>query len=161
MLTPFATPGDEKEPLGASNQQRDAHADDDLLDDDDDDTGLAPAPLDVSTKQNLFLIEATTALFGGKKGTPDTAAGLKKIEMWESIMEDSGKAGLGKIMQDFAVLREQLESAEPDGHIIAQAIASLADESAKVGASTVDKRFEEPLQKLSEMLLKMGSSLSK
>lgn len=141
-------------------------ADSDLTDDndnieDDDDTGLAPAPLDVSTRQNLLFIEATTALFGGKKGTPDAAEGLKKIEMWESIMQDSGKAGLGKIMQDFAVLREQLESPQPDAHVIALAIASLADETTKVAGATVDKRFEEPLTKLSEMLLKMGSSLSK
>ncbi len=150
MLPPTQAPDDRLDP---TNDRSD--------DDDDDDTGLPPAPLDVSTRQNLLFIEATTALFGGKKGTPDTAAGLKKMEMWESIMEDSSKAGLGKIQQDFAVLREQLESPQPDAHIIAQAIASLADETAKVAGNTVDKRYEEPLMKLSEMLLKMGSSLSK
>lgn len=147
-------------PTQAPDNRLDPADDDDRLTDDDD-TGLPPAPLDVSTKQNLFFIEATTALFGGKKGLPDAATGLKKMEMWESIMQDSGKAGLGKIQQDFAVLREQFESPQPDGHIIAQVIASLADETAKVAANTVDKRFEEPLMRLSEMLLKMGSSLSK
>ena len=134
---------------------------DDSLDDDDDDTGLPPAPLDVSAKQNLIFLEATAAMFGGKGGAPDAAAGLKKIEMWESIMQDSSKAGLGKIQQDFAVLREQLESPQPDSHVIALVIASLADETAKVAGATVDKRYEEPLMKLSEMLLKMGSSMSK
>ncbi len=128
---------------------------------DDDETGLPPAPLDVSAKQNLIFIEATTTFFSAKGGAPDVAAGLKKLEMWESILEDSGKPGLGKILQDFKVLREQLESAEPDGHIIAQAIASLADESQKVAGITVDKKFEEPLNRLSESLLKMGSTLSK
>jgi hypothetical protein len=129
--------------------------------DDDDDTGLPPAPLDVSAKQNLLFIEATTTFFSGKGGTPDAVAGLKKLEMWESILQDSGKPGLGKILQDFAVLREQLESTQPDGHIIAQAIASLADESQKVASATVDKKYEEPLNRLSEALLKMGSTLSK
>ncbi len=149
MLPPSQAPDDRLDPSA------------DHLDDDDDDTGLPPSPLDVSARQNLLFIEATTALFGGKKGTPDAAQGLKKMEMWESIMQDSGKAGFGKIMQDFALLRAQLESPQPDGHAIALAIASLADETAKVAGSTVDKRFEEPLMKLSEMLLKMGSSLSK
>ena len=129
--------------------------------DDDEDTGLPPAPLDLSAKQNLLFIEATAAFFGGKATPPDVAKGLKKIEMWDSIMEDSNKAGLGKIRQDFAVLREQLESAQPDAHLLAQAIASLADETAKMATTTVDKRYEEPLLQLSEMLLKMGSSLSK
>ena len=150
MMPPTQAPDDRLDPTV-----------DRLDDDEDDDTGLPPAPLDVSSRQNLLFIEATTALFGGKKGTPDAVDGLKKMEMWESIMQDSGKAGLGKIMQDFAVLREQLESPQPDGHIIALAIASLADETAKVAGATVDKRYDEPLMKLSEMLLKMGSSLSK
>ena len=159
-MLPSTTTPDHDDPRHARPATGSAAPDND---DDDDETGLPPAPLDVSMKQNLLFIEATTAFFSGKKGAPapDTTDGLKKLEMWESIMQESGKAGLGKIQQDFTVLREQLASPTPDGHILAQAIASLADETAKVAANTVDKRFEEPLLKLSEMLLKMGSSLSK
>lgn len=140
-----------------------SNAPDDFNDDFDDDldSALPPPPLDVSTRQNLLFIEATTDLLSGKDSTPGAALSLKRIEMWESIMEDSGKAGLGKIMQDFAVLRAELEGPQPDAHVIAQVLASLADESAKVAAATVDKKYEEPLARLSEALLKLGSSLSK
>lgn len=127
---------------------------------DDADAPLPPAPLDVSSRQNLIFIEATAAFLMGKE-LPTAIQGLKKMEMWESILDDSTKAGLGKIRQDFAVLRAQLESPEPDGQIIALAIASLADETSKVAGATVDKKFEAPLQQLSEALLKLGSTLSK
>ena len=155
----MTTPNDR---LPDPREDDDAAADDPLADglDDDDEIGLPPAPLDVSARQNLLFIEATAALLGNKAGVT-SAEGLKKLEMWHSILEDSTKAGLGKIRQDFRILQEQLASPTPDGHLIALAIASLADETQKVGNATVDKKYEEPLQRLSEALLKLGSSLSK
>lgn len=144
--------------LTPSNAPDDFNDADDL---DDLDSALPPPPLDVSARQNLLFIDATADLLSGKEAAPGAAVGLKKLEMWESILQDSGKAGLGKIMQEFAVLRTELESAQPDAHVIAQALASLADETAKVAAATVDKKYEEPLGRLSEALLKLGSTLSK
>ena len=124
-----------------------------------------PAPtitLNVSDQQASALLDDTLALLG--EGVPTKAGakakGAAEIDRWEAVMAATERAGLAKITQELGLLREQLNDPEVQPHDIAETLVSLGAETAKVAEAAAND-YTAPLQNLSKLLLKAGSSLSR
>lgn len=117
-------------------------------------------PLDVTDQQNTALLEDTLNLLNA--GVPDQRDqhGLAEIERWEAVLQASERPGLAKIIQELATLREQLTAPDTKTHDLAETIATLGAETAKV-ADDPNADYSAPLGHLSKVLIKMGSSLSR
>ncbi|MBC8083731.1 MAG: hypothetical protein H7Z21_11015 [Hymenobacter sp.] len=117
-------------------------------------------PLDVTDQQNTALLEDTLTLLNA--GIPDQRDqhGLAEIERWEAVLQASERPGRAKIIQELATLREQLTARDTQAHDLAETIATLGAETAKV-AEESNADYAAPLGQLSKLLIKMGSSLSR
>ncbi|WP_375435748.1 hypothetical protein [uncultured Hymenobacter sp.] len=117
-------------------------------------------PLDVTDQQSTALLEDTLNLLNA--GVPDQRDqhGLAEIERWEAVLQASERPGLAKIIQELATLREQLTASDTETHDLAETIATLGAETAKV-ADDPNADYSAPLGHLSKVLIKMGSSLSR
>lgn len=117
-------------------------------------------PLDVTDQQNTALLEDTLNLLN--TGVPDQRDqhGLVEIERWEAVLQASERPGLAKIIQELATLRAQLTASDTEPHDLAETLATLGAETAKV-ADDPNADYSAPLGHLSKVLIKMGSSLSR
>ncbi|HEX8429266.1 hypothetical protein [Hymenobacter sp.] len=117
-------------------------------------------PLDVTDQQNTALLEDTLNLLNA--GVPDKRDqhGLAEIERWEAVLQASERPGLAKIIQELAILRGQLTASDTETHDLAETIATLGAETAKV-ADDPNADYSAPLGHLSKVLIKVGSSLSR
>jgi hypothetical protein len=117
-------------------------------------------PLGVTDQQNTALLEDTLNLLNA--GIPDqrNQHGLMEIERWEAVLQASERPGLAKIIQELATLREQLAASDTEMHDLAETIATLGAETAKVAEESTDD-YAAPLGHLSKLLIKVGSSLSR
>jgi len=117
-------------------------------------------PLGVTDQQNTALLEDTLTLLNA--GIPQKADqhGLTEIERWEEVLRASDRSGLAKIIQELATLREQLTASDTESHALAETLATLGAETAKV-ADELSDDYSASLTHLSKVLIKMGSSLSR
>jgi hypothetical protein len=123
-------------------------------------TPALAVPLNVSDQQNSALLDDTLALLGA--GLPDQAGqqGRAEIERWETVLASSDRPGLAKITQALGQLREMLSDADTTTHDVAEVLATLGAETAKI-ADEVGDDYGAPLTNLSKLLIRAGSSLSR
>ena len=122
-----------------------------------------PAPevqLHISDEQNTALLTDTLNLLS--KGLPnaDGATGLHELERWENVLAASERPGLAKIKQEIKMLRQMLASPDTQAHEVAEVLASLGAEAAKVGEESANG-YSDALHNLSRTLIKAGNLLSR
>lgn len=117
-------------------------------------------PLAVTDQQNSALLEDTLNLL--QASAPDKAGdqGLAEIDRWTEVLRASERTGLAKIIQELTTLREQLTVPETQAHDLAETLATLGAETAKVADETSDD-YSGPLAQLGKLLIKLGSTLSR
>ena len=123
-------------------------------------TPTPAVPLDVTDQQNSALLTDTLSLLSA--GTPDKndKHGLAEIDRWTEVLRASERPGLAKITQELTLLRDQLNASDTQTHDLAETLASLGNETAKVAEETADN-YGAPLKQLSKLLIKLGSALSR
>ncbi|WP_151086790.1 hypothetical protein [Hymenobacter baengnokdamensis] len=122
-----------------------------------------PAPevqLHVSDEQNTALLTDTLSLLGHGLPNADGATGLRELERWETVLAASDRPGLAKIKQEIKVLREALSASDTQGHEIAEILASLGAEAAKVADESANG-YSAALHNLSKVLIKASNLLSR
>ena len=117
-------------------------------------------PLTVSDTQTSALLDDTLTLLGGGLPAEADAHAAAEIDRWEAVLAAAGRTGLAKITQELRLLRQQLGDADTQPHDLAETLASLGAETAKV-AEEAANHYTAPLQQLSKLLIKAGSSLSR
>jgi len=117
-------------------------------------------PLRVSDEQNSALLTDTLTLLGRNPAKGDSAAGRHELERWEVVLEASDRPGLAKIRQEVKLLAGRLSAPDAQGHEIAEILASLGAETAKVADEAADG-YAAPLHELSQLLIKAGNKLSR
>ena len=117
-------------------------------------------PLDVTDQQNTALLEDTLALLKAGVADQRDQHGIIEIERWEAVLQASERPGLAKIIQELTTLRQQLTAPDTETHDLAETIATLGAETAKV-ADDPNADYSAPLGQLSKLLIRMGSTLSR
>ena len=117
-------------------------------------------PMTVSDQQSSALLDDTLTLLTA--GTPGNSGpqGRTEIERWAAVLAVSERSGLAKIKQELAQLGTLLADAKTPAHDIAEILASLGAETAKV-ADDAGGDYSAPLNNLSKQLIKAASLLSK
>lgn len=124
-------------------------------------TPVTPAvPLAVTDQQNTALLDDTLIFLTASTATNSGPQGRAEIERWEAVLAASTRPGLAKIKQELGLLNELLANVKTPAHDIAEVLASLGAETAKV-AEDAGGDYSGPLGNLSKMLIKAGSSLSR
>ncbi|MDJ0366295.1 hypothetical protein QMK33_14135 [Hymenobacter sp. H14-R3] len=116
--------------------------------------------LHISDEQNTALLTDTLALLGQGLPNADGATGLRELERWETVLAASDRPGLAKIKQEIKLLREMLASSDTQAHEVAEVLASLGAEAAKVGEESANG-YSDALHQLSRTLIKAGNLLSR
>ena len=117
-------------------------------------------PLHISDEQSTALLTDTLGLLGEGLPNSDGASGLRELERWEVVLEASDRPGLAKTCQEIKLLRQRLGSSDAQAHEIAEILASLGAETAKVGEESANG-YSEVLHQLSRQLIKAGNMLSR
>ncbi|MBF9224004.1 hypothetical protein [Hymenobacter ruricola] len=117
-------------------------------------------PLAVSDQQNTALLDDTLTFLTASTPTNSGPQGRAEIERWEAVLASSDRPGLAKIKQELGQLNELLADPKSPAHDIAEILASLGAETAKV-ADDAGGEYSGPLNNLSKLLLKAGNSLSR
>ena len=117
-------------------------------------------PMAVSDQQNTALLDDTLALLTAGNPTKAGKQGRAELERWEAVLAASARPGLAKIKQELNQLSSLLADAGTPAHDIAEILASLGAETAKV-AEEAGGDYSAPLTNLSKLLIKAGSSLSR
>ena len=118
--------------------------------------------LAVSDQQNSALLDDTLAFLTASTPTNSGPQGRTEIERWVAVLAASDRPGLAKIKQELNLLGQLLAdgNAPATAHDIAEILASLGAETAKV-AEEVGNGYSAPLNNLSKLLIKAGSTLSR
>ena len=124
-------------------------------------TPATPAvPLAVSDQQNTALLDDTLTFLTAGKAINSGPEGRTEIERWLAVLGASERTGLAKIKQELNQLSALLADTKTPAHDIAEVLASLGAETAKV-ADDAGGDYSAPLTNLSKQLLKAGNSLSR
>ncbi|MDQ2792697.1 MAG: hypothetical protein M3Y12_01615 [Bacteroidota bacterium] len=124
-------------------------------------TPATPAvPLAVSDQQNTALLDDTLTFLTSSKVTNSGPEGRIEIDRWLAVLGATERTGLAKIKQELGQLNELLANAKTPAHDIAEILASLGAETAKV-AEEAGGDYSAPLTNLSKQLIKSASTLSK
>ena len=121
---------------------------------------IPEVPLAVTDQQNTALLDDTLTFLTASTPTNSGPQGRVEIERWEAVLAASSRPGLAKIKQGLSLLNTLLADAKTPAHDIAEVLASLGAETAKV-AEEAGGDYSGPLTNLSKMLIKAGSSLSR
>jgi hypothetical protein len=116
--------------------------------------------LHVSDEQNTALLTDTLTLLGQGLPNADGATGQHELERWETVLAASDRPGLAKIKQEVSLLRRMLSSEDTQSHEVAEVLASLGAEAAKV-ADEATNGYTDPLHNLSKVLIKASNLLSR
>ena len=116
--------------------------------------------LHVSDEQSTALLTDTLNLLSQGLPNADGATGLQELERWEAVLAASDRPGLAKIKQEVKLLRQMLASADTQGHEVAEVLASLGAEAAKVAEESTNS-YSDALHHLSRVLIKAGNLLSR
>ncbi len=122
-----------------------------------------PAPevqLHVSDEQSSALLTDTLSLLGQGLPNADGATGLHELERWETVLAASDRPGLAKIRQEVKLLRQMLGSKDTQSHEVAEVLASLGAETAKVAEESANG-YSDALHNLSKLLIKASNLLSR
>jgi hypothetical protein len=122
-----------------------------------------PAPevqLHISDEQSSALLTDTLGLFGQGLPNADGATGLRELERWETVLAASDRPGLAKIRQEVKLLHQMLGSKDTQGHEVAEVLASLGAETAKVAEESANG-YSDALHNLSKLLIKASNLLSR
>jgi hypothetical protein len=114
----------------------------------------------ISDEQNTALLTDTLNLLGQGLPNADGATGLHELERWETVLAASDRPGLAKIKQEVKLLREMLSSSDTQAHEVAEVLASLGAEAAKVGEESANG-YSDSLHQLSRTLIKASNLLSR
>ena len=117
-------------------------------------------PLHISDEQSTALLTDTLNLLGQGLPNADGATGLRELERWEMVLGASDRPGLAKTCQEIKLLRERLEASDTQAHEIAEILASLGAETAKISEESANG-YSDALYKLSRLLIKAGNLLSR
>jgi hypothetical protein len=117
-------------------------------------------PLNVSDQQNTALLDDTITFLTASTPTNSGPQGRAEIERWEAVLASSDRPGLAKIRQELNQLNILLADAKSPAHDIAEVLATLGAETAKV-AEEANGAYRDPLNNLSKLLIRAGSSLSR
>lgn len=124
-------------------------------------TPVTPAvPLAVTDQQNTALLDDTLIFLTASTPTNSGPQGRTEVERWEAVLAASTRPGLAKIKQELGLLNTLLANAKTPAHDIAEVLASLGAETAKV-AEDAGGDYSAPLGNLSKLLIRAGSSLSR
>jgi len=116
--------------------------------------------LNISDEQNTALLTDTLALLSQGLPNADGATGLHELERWEAVLAASTRTGLAKIKQEISLLNQMLKSPDTQGHEVAEVLASLGAEAAKVGEEA-SNGYSDALHNLSRLLIKASNLLSR
>ncbi|MDO7845375.1 hypothetical protein Q5H92_03325 [Hymenobacter sp. M29] len=117
-------------------------------------------PMAVSDQQNSALLDDTLTFLTASTPTNSGPQGLAEVERWQAVLASSERPGLAKIKQELNQLNELLTDSKTPAHDIAELLASLGAETAKV-AEDAGGDYSSPLTNLSKLLIKAGNTLSK
>jgi hypothetical protein len=117
-------------------------------------------PLHISDEQSSALLTDTLSLLDQGIPNADGATGLHELERWEVVLEASDRPGLAKVAQEVKLLRQLLENSATQAHEVAEILASLGAETAKVGEEAANG-YSDALHNLSRQLIKAGNLLSR
>ncbi|QKG54215.1 hypothetical protein [Hymenobacter sp. BRD67] len=123
-------------------------------------TAAPEIQLHVSDEQSTALLTDTLNLLGQGLPNADGASGLRELERWETVLAASDRPGLAKIKQEIGLLREALTSSTTQGHELAEILASLGAEAAKVADESANG-YSGALHNLSKVLIKASNLLSR
>lgn len=124
-------------------------------------TPATPAvPMTVSDQQNTALLDDTLTFLAASTPTNSGPQGRTEVERWAAVLAVTERPGLAKIKQELNQLSELLADAKTPAHDIAEILASLGAETAKV-AEDAGGDYAAPLANLSKQLIKAGNTLSK
>jgi hypothetical protein len=121
---------------------------------------IPEVPLAVSDQQNTALLDDTITFLTASTPTNSGPQGRVEIERWEAVLAASERPGLAKIRQGLTQLSELLSDAKTPAHDIAEILATLGAETAKV-AEDANGDYQGPLTNLSKLLIKAGNTLSR
>lgn len=116
--------------------------------------------LHVSDEQSLALLTDTITLLSQGLPNADGATGLRELERWETVLAASTRPGLAKIKQEISLLHQMLKAPDTQGHAVAEVLASLGAEAAKVGEEATNG-YSDALHNLSRLLIKASNLLSR
>ncbi|WP_210513702.1 hypothetical protein [Hymenobacter terricola] len=117
-------------------------------------------PMAVSDQQNTALLDDTLTFLTASTPTNSGPQGITEIERWTAVLAASERPGLAKIKQELGQLSTLLADAKTPAHDIAEILASLGAETAKV-AEEAGGDYSAPLVNLSKLLIKAGNTLSR
>ena len=117
-------------------------------------------PMAVSDQQNTALLDDTLTFLSASTPTNSGPQGRAEIERWAAVLAATDRPGLAKIKQELNQLNELLADAKTPAHDIAEILASLGAETAKV-AEEAGGDYSAPLTNLSKLLIKAGNTLSR
>jgi hypothetical protein len=123
-------------------------------------TPTPEVPLHISDEQSTALLTDTLNLLSQGLPNADGATGLHELERWEAVLAASERTGLAKIKQEIKALRQALASPDTQAHEVAEMLASLGAETAKVGEEATNG-YSDSLHNLSRVLIKAGNLLSR
>jgi len=123
-------------------------------------TPTPEVPLHVSDEQSSALLTDTLSLLGQGLPNADGATGLHELERWETVLAASDRPGLAKIKQEIKQLHQLLSAPDTQSHEVAEVLASLGAETAKVAEESANG-YTDPLHNLSRVLIKAGNLLSR
>ena len=124
-------------------------------------TPATPAvPMAVSDQQSTALLDDTLTFLTASTPTNSGPQGRTEVERWAAVLAVTERPGLAKIKQELSQLSELLADAKTPAHDIAEILASLGAETAKV-AEDAGGDYAAPLENLSKQLIKAGNTLSK
>lgn len=117
-------------------------------------------PMAVSDQQNTALLDDTLTFLTASTPTNSGTQGRTEIERWIAVLAASERPGLAKIKQELNQLSTLLADSKTPAHDIAEILASLGAETAKV-ADEAGGDYSGPLTNLSKLLIKAGNTLSR
>lgn len=117
-------------------------------------------PIAVTDQQNSALLDDTLTFLTASTPTNSGPQGRVEIERWEAVLASTNRTGLAKIKQGLQQLNQLLADPKSPAHDIAEVLATLGAETAKV-AEEANGDYSAPLTNLSKLLIKAGSSLSR
>ena len=121
---------------------------------------IPEVPMTVSDQQNSALLDETITFLTAGTLSNSGSQGRTEIERWAAVLAVSERPGLAKIKQELAQLSTLLADTKTPAHDIAEILASLGAETAKV-ADDAGGDYSAPLGHLSKQLIKAASTLSK
>ena len=123
-------------------------------------TPAPEVPLHISDEQTTALLTDTLNLLGQGLPTAEGAAGGRELTRWAAVLDASERPGLAKIKQEIKLLQDRLDAPGTKGHEIAEILASLGAETAKVSEESANG-YSDALHNLSRLLIKAGNLLSR